>query len=40
MDKKTVKTIQGLVLFVAAVAVVCFKTESVMEVFGYILGIS
>lgn len=39
MDKKTVKTIQGLVLFVAAVAVVCFKTESVMEVFGYILGI-
>lgn len=39
LDKKTVRKIQGLVLFTAAVAVVCFKTEAVMQVFQYILGI-
>ena len=39
LDKKTVRKIQGLVLFAAAVAVCCFKTEAVMRVFRYILGI-
>ena len=39
LDKKTVRKIQGLVLFAAAVAVCCFKTEAVMKVFRYILGI-
>lgn len=39
LDKKTVRKIQGLVLFTAAVAVVCFKTEAVMQAFQYILGI-
>lgn len=39
LDKKTVRKIQGLVLFTAAVAVCCFKTEAVLKIFRYILGI-